>query len=80
MNGCPPIFNEADGVRFLSFCVNLTANLARSMAEEGDCDPQLFESLKAMQLVLDRQLRAINRDGVTPEVMKGLPDIPDQFE
>jgi hypothetical protein len=76
----PPIWNEADAMRFLSFCIELTARMSKDMAEQGDCDPQLYDSLKAMQLAVDRELRAYHRAGVTPDATKNLPDIPETFE
>ncbi len=80
MNAIHRAWNEADSAHFMSWCIQLTATLAKQMAAEGKCDPQLYESLKAMQLIVDRELHAMKKEEITPGRSSILPEVPDQFE
>lgn len=80
MTKAAKVWNEADSAHFVSFCIELTANLAKEMAAEGKCDQQLYDSLKAMQLIVDLELRSMKKEGVGINVTKNLPELPDKFE
>ena len=42
---------EADGIAFLSFCIQVTAGIALQFENSGHADPGLYDGLKALQMV-----------------------------
>lgn len=73
--------NTADALAFFSWCINITAELARTFGENpgSSIDPKLYESLKGLQLELDHNLRAIMKTGIKP-TLPALPEVPARFE
>ena len=51
--------NAADALAFYSWCINFTAELASTFGDDpgSSIDPALYDSLKAVQLELDRSYR-----------------------
>ena len=73
--------NAADALAFYSWCINITAELARTFGDDpgSSIDPALYDSLKAVQLELDRSYRALIKKGMKP-TWPALPEIPRRFE
>ena len=80
MNAIHRAWNEADSAHFMSWCIQLTATLAKQMAAEGKCDPQLYESLKAMQLIVDRELHAMKKEENNTTRYSILQEIQNQYK
>jgi hypothetical protein len=59
--------SPADFAAFIAMCINVTANTARDWEEwscqPGQIDPQLYPSLKALQLQFDIAHRRLMKAG-----------------
>lgn len=77
----PPGYKPTEGHSFalIAWAISLTAQVAKVHQAEGECDPQLYESLKALQLVYDRHARKASKSGdagLLQKVLEPLPEYP----
>jgi hypothetical protein len=61
------VTNQADLTIHLSYCIEIVCKLIEQLQSEGKCDPALLESLRGIQVEIDRQTRRIKRDGYEPK-------------
>lgn len=72
-----PTITEADGGAIVSWCVSVTAALVKELETEGHCTPELYESLKGVQLLVDRHVHKLEKSGVVNRLGQYLPTPPD---
>ena len=77
----PPGYQPTDGdlFAFTAMCIRVTAEAAKVHQAAGQCDPQLYESLKALQMIYDREARKVSKregPGLLQMQLDKLPDSP----
>lgn len=72
-----PATTEAEAQTVLSWCVAVTASLVKELESEGHCKPELYESLKGIQLMIDRNTRKLEKSGHENRFKQLLPMPPD---
>lgn len=77
-----PTVSRAELLAGFSGAVQITAMLAKQFHAAGKCDPKLYDSLKALQLELDRTTRAAMKKGekVSPEMLLGLEELTNDLD
>lgn len=68
---------DGDGFAFIAWCINVTAQIAKAHQAEGECDPQLYESLMALRMIYDRHARKAVKGGDAGLLQKMLTHVPD---
>jgi len=65
---------DGDAAAMVAWCIAITAQVAHDLEAEGFVDPQLYTSLKSMQMLFDRQVRKLAKTGQGPgEIFGNLP-------
>lgn len=76
-----PRLTTGDILAYMAHCVHITAILARALEANGHCAPELHESLKGIQLNLDRQVRSLAKRGRLSAkgaaLVKAVSELPD---
>jgi len=76
----PTSLTDADASAYVAWCINLTANLARAFEkhEGSNVSPELYASLKALQLEYDLHSRRLLKGG-SKLTLPNLPEIPEKW-
>ena len=74
----PPL-NDADGATIMSWCIQMTALAAREFEGTGEIDPQFYESLKALQMHVDRGMHKLHKRDIKSSLEKMLPSLPSRI-